>query len=358
MECTLPASPGWKPMRDVTLLWALRSPCNLGCRYCYFGTIEEHKAAPPGTVGSLSHLSRDDLSLSDVTAFAATLAGSAVKRIFIAGGEPLIWPHTLDLAEMVKAAGVEVVLCTNGIPLNRPAITRRIIELGVDAVSVSLDSPDPAENDHYRPARNGGDGYAHVVAGVRSLLAARRARFLPRVGIYMVVTRRNIDAVPAMGRLAANLGVDYFVPQPVSLSADHDLHDELALDRRHAPEVASALDDLYSAGLSVGLPRHSYAVSFAATIQADSPGFVSGCFGGHTLFFIEPDGSLWDCPSSLKIRATPPARRRTIRGGDAGFLFDPARRGCAADCELFSRDCVNMWPLTGFDVFLHRGDRL
>ncbi len=35
------------PMRDVTLLWALRSPCNLGCTYCYFGTIEDHKTAPP-----------------------------------------------------------------------------------------------------------------------------------------------------------------------------------------------------------------------------------------------------------------------------------------------------------------------
>ena len=157
---------------------------------------------------------------------------------------------------------------------------------------MSLDSPDPAENDHYRPARNGRDGHAHVIAGIRSLLAARQARSRPRVGIYMVVTRRNIDAVPAMGRLAADLGVDYFVPQPVSLSLDHDLHDELALGRRHAPEVASALDDLYGAGLSVSLPHHSYAASFAATIQADSPGFVSGCFGGHTLFFIEPDGSL------------------------------------------------------------------
>lgn len=79
---------------------------------------------------------------------------------------------------------------------------------------------------------------------------------------------------------------------------------------------------------------------------------MAGCFGGHTLFFIEPDGTVWDCPSSLKIAATPPSRHRTIRAGDARQLFGPAHRACPTDCALFSRDCVNMWPLTGFDKFL------
>lgn len=31
----------------VTLLWALRSKCDLGCRYCYFGTIEDHRVQAP-----------------------------------------------------------------------------------------------------------------------------------------------------------------------------------------------------------------------------------------------------------------------------------------------------------------------
>ena len=39
-------------MRDMTLLWALRSPCNLGCQYCYFGTIEEDRATPRASLAS------------------------------------------------------------------------------------------------------------------------------------------------------------------------------------------------------------------------------------------------------------------------------------------------------------------
>jgi len=102
------------------------------------------------------------------------------------------------------------------------------------------------------------------------------------------------------------------------------------------------LAGLYDARLDIGLPDRSYAASFAATLRSESPGLVAGCFGGHTLFFIEPDGGVWDCPSYLKIAATPPSLQRTIRGGDARRLFGPAYRDCPADCALFSRDCVNM----------------
>lgn len=63
-------------LNPVTLLWALRSPCNLGCRYCYFGTIEEHRAAIPQQSGALSHLARTDLDLAAITAFVHTLPAS------------------------------------------------------------------------------------------------------------------------------------------------------------------------------------------------------------------------------------------------------------------------------------------
>src|SRR5207249_110312 len=120
--------------------------------------------------------SRDDLTLAEILRFLSTIAQSAVHRVFLAGGEPLVWPHALTVAETLVQAGMEVVICTNGIPLNRPEVTERIVELGLDAVSVSLDSDDPAENDRYRPSRSGTHGWGDVVEGVRSLLAARGQR--------------------------------------------------------------------------------------------------------------------------------------------------------------------------------------
>ena len=79
----------------LTLLWAVRSHCaSHNCRYCYFGDADG-QAPQAATPGSLSHLSPDDLTADEVLAFAATLGRSAVRRVFLAGGEPLLWrPET------------------------------------------------------------------------------------------------------------------------------------------------------------------------------------------------------------------------------------------------------------------------
>jgi MoaA/NifB/PqqE/SkfB family radical SAM enzyme len=343
-------------VRDVTLLWALRSPCNLGCRYCYFGTIEEHRTAMPSHPGELSHLSRNDLSYGEITAFLSTIGESAVHRVFIAGGEPLIWPHTLTIVEQLKAAGVEVIVCTNGIPLNRVDVAAGIVELGVDAVSVSLDSTSAERNDLYRPSRSGVVGWRQVVSGIETLLSLRGTDASPRVGLYTVITRTNIECILQVARLAANLGADYYVPQPISLSNDHALYGELELRVQDESELVDVLNELYLTELPLDLPEQGYANRFVATVTGSELAKVRDCFGGHTLFFIEPDGSVWDCPSRYRIRATPGERRRNIRDHCAAEMFDIACRTCPADCRLFSRDCVNMWPLMDFTRFLRGAD--
>jgi len=340
-------------MRDLTVLWALRSPCNLGCRYCYFGSVDEDRVAPRTQLGVLSHLSRTDLSLAEITNFLASAGESAIERVFLAGGEPLIWPPIFTVIDTLVEAGIEVVVCTNGIPLRRPEIADQLVAAGVSAVSVSLDSASPSHNDTYRPARNQKDGWDSVLSGISTLLRARGSRRSPRVGLYSVITRRNIDAIYEVAVLAGELGVDYFVPQPIALDRDHALHSELVLRPEDAEAVRGVFDQLYGTDPHpVRVPAPGYSDMVLSTVVAQAPQTVTGCFGGHTLAFIEPDGSVWDCPSGARIAATPEHRRRSIRGATAAEVFPPRRFGCGSDCGLFSEDCVNMWPLMGFDTFL------
>lgn len=329
--------------RDATLLWALRSPCAFACPHCYFGTIEEHHQAPPTEAGVLSHLSRTDLPARALTAFARTLAGSPIERVVIAGGEPLDWPATLEVIELIKQAGCQVVIATNGIPLTRPPVVQRLIALGVDGISVSLDSADAQINDRLRPSRSGRFGYHDVVAGIGALLEARGDRPAPRVGIYTVVMRERPQEITDMAELAGQLGVDYYVPQPISLTPENKLFDELSHRREDAPAVAEQLARLYETPGALTLPDPSYARRFLSAISTQENGHVPDCFGGARLFFIQPDGAVWDCPSDRRIAATAPGQRRSIRDRDARALF--AERPACTDCTLFSRDCVNMWPL-------------
>ncbi|MFD7577470.1 radical SAM protein [Kitasatospora sp. NPDC059817] len=335
----------------ISVLWGLRSFCaSHGCLACYFGTIPEHREQMPTAPGVLSHLSPNDLTTAEVFAFAKTLAHSPVGRVFLAGGEPLLWKPIIKLIQVLKAGGLEVVVCTSGVALNQPDLREPLVELGVDAVSVSLDSADPAYNDRWRPPRREGDGWEAVVSGISALIQARSCAPRPKVGIYSVITRLNLADVVAVPELAASLGCDYAVPQPIALDSGHKLADTLSLTPEQLPQLRQRFKDLYSANLPITLPSRTYPGQIASAV-AQPTGLVPGCFGGNTLFFIEPDGTVWDCPSSLKIAATPPQRQRTIKDAKAQDLF-PAPAACAADCSLFSVDCVNMWPLTGFDRIL------
>ena len=308
--------------RDLSLLWALRSPCNLGCRYCYFGTLEDDRALPPEQPGVLSHLPHGDLPFDQLAAFLGTAARSRLGRVFLAGGEPLIWPHAGDVVGLLTAAGVEVIVCTNGIPLNRPRVRRMLRAHGVHAVSVSLDSADPGLNDRFRSPRRPGEGWHAVVSGIAALVADRGSdRWAPRIGLYTVLTRLNLPGLEATARLAADLGVDYFVPQPISLAADHPLRAELALRPEDRPAVVDAFGALYAAGLPLRLPGPLYPAQVAATAGA-VPARMLGCFGGSTLAFVEPDGSVWDCPSRYRIAATAGTERQnSIVGTTAAALF-------------------------------------
>ncbi|GLW49679.1 hypothetical protein Stsp02_53400 [Streptomyces sp. NBRC 14336] len=329
--------------RDITLLWALRSPCSFGCPHCYFGELDEHKKALPEGLGMLSHIPVRDLDRTVMEAFAQTLASSPVERVILAGGEPLDWLPTLSLIKTIKEAGCQVVVATNGVPLTRPGIARRLVELGVDGVSVSLDSADAATNDRLRPSRSGRVGHREVLAGIRTLLDERGSGPGPRVGIYTVVMRDRPQEITDVARLASAVGVDYYVPQPISLPPDHKLFAE----RCHTPEDVPAVEDqlrrLQEDPRGLTLPDLTYMRQFVASIATQDSGRVADCFGGAQLFFIQPDGSLWDCPSDRRIAATPPGEQRTIVGADARTLF--AGRPACTDCPHFSRDCVNMGPL-------------
>ncbi|MFD8782548.1 radical SAM protein [Kitasatospora sp. NPDC059599] len=329
--------------RDITLLWALRSPCSFGCPHCYFGELDPDKQGPPKEVGLLSHIPVRDLDRTFLEAFARSLADSPVERVVLAGGEPLDWLPTLSVIKTIKEAGCEVVIATNGVPLTRPGIARRLVELGVDGVSVSLDSADAAVNDDLRPSRSGRVGHREVLAGIRTLLGERGDGAGPRVGIYTVVIRERPQEITDVARLAAEIGVDYYVPQPISLPRDHKLFAERCHTAADVPSVEEQLLHLQQDPGGLTLPGPAYVQQFLESITTQDSGRIERCFGGAQLFFIQPDGSVWDCPSDRRIAAMPPAARRSIVGTDARTLF--SGRPACTDCSHFSRDCVNMGPL-------------
>ncbi|MEO9029374.1 MAG: hypothetical protein ABI413_11235 [Ktedonobacteraceae bacterium] len=98
---------------------------------------------------------------------------------------------------------------------------------------------------------------------------------------------------------------------------------------------------------SVTLHPH-YVSRVQQTLSRDPLPIIARCIGGRDLFFIEPGGSVWDCPSIRKIGATSLEEYYSIQHQSAAHFFSPMR--CSRDtiCSLFTQDCGSLWRLIPF----------
>ncbi len=327
-----------------TVLWALRSPCEMRCRYCYFGEIEVDLASGRELEpGQLSHLGREDLTWHEMQPFLHSLNSDQVGRVVLAGGEPLRWSHTLDVLRGIKARGINAGVSTNGLPLGSEAYCQELLITGVDTIAISLDSANPELNDALRVNPHG--TWHDVVQGIRNVISMREALGVKlTIGVYSVLTKPNLSLVEATASFVADLGADFHVFQPVSLPPDHDLCGELSLIPEDADTVQSklyALDPLRAKMVPMD-PEYLSLVCRAISIPTRRA--IPKCFGGRDLFFIEPDGTVWDCPSTYRINETQDERMATIRDSTIEQALKRLPEE-STSCDLFSVDCVNMWQL-------------
>jgi len=119
-------------------------------------------------------------------------------------GESLMHPRFFDMVAAARARGVRVSLISNGSYLTSAAIAQ-ILELGIEKISVSLESADPVTFRHIR-----GGKLEKVVRGVEELMAARRARGLrkPVVAFSITVLKDTQDHLGGILALYRKLGLD------------------------------------------------------------------------------------------------------------------------------------------------------
>src|SRR4051812_27370409 len=123
-----------RPLRDLRI--SVTDRCNFRCRYCM-----------PREVFGADHafLPRSELlSFEEIARVVATLTPLGVRKVRLTGGEPLLRRNLPTLVAML--AGIEgiedLALTTNGSLL--AAMAGPLREAGLNRITVSLDSIDPA----------------------------------------------------------------------------------------------------------------------------------------------------------------------------------------------------------------------
>ena len=163
--------------------WQLTRDCDLCCLHCCTDSAPG-KRMP------------DELDAEAAMRIADDIIRNEVPYVMLCGGEPLVVPHFLALAEKLGAAGVQLKIETNGQRFDA-AIAERLARLPIRSVQISLDGD---TEDIYRRQRPGGS-----LAKVHAACRAVRDSGMP-LEVTFAPTRVNIHQAHAVIERARELG--------------------------------------------------------------------------------------------------------------------------------------------------------
>jgi MoaA/NifB/PqqE/SkfB family radical SAM enzyme len=179
---------------------------------------------------------RVDMSLDSVTRLLPQLRELRTDVVLLSGGEPLLNPHWPAIAELLRAAGMQVWLVTSGLALAKHA--RRVAEL-FDRITVSLDGTDSAT---YAAIR-GLDAFDKVCQGIRAAVSHGKPPSI-RVTLQRANFRQLSDFVGLAKQLGAReisfLAVD--IANPHAFGRTDDYSTDLALCPTDLPIFKQCLE--------------------------------------------------------------------------------------------------------------------
>lgn len=178
-----------RALRDIRI--SLTDHCNLRCSYCM----------PKDAVGSAFVARQHLLDFDEIARLVRILAELGVRKVKLTGGEPLTRPFLPRLIQLLRASApaVEINLITNGILL--APLARELREAGLDRVTVSLDTLNPAR---FSAIAGRGRQLDKVLGGIA---AAGDAGFRPIKVNAVVVRGMNDDEVEAMANHFRHTGI-------------------------------------------------------------------------------------------------------------------------------------------------------
>ena len=160
--------------KTPVVVWNVTRRCNLKCLHCYAHARDEEFS------GELS-TSQGKAVLDDLAAF-----GSPV--VLFSGGEPLVRPDLIELAEYAVAKGMRAVISTNGTLINSRT-AGDLKKVGLSYVGISLDGLDEV-NDRFRGVKG---AFRKAMEGIT---ACRDAGI--KVGLRFTMNRLNVLEMPGI----------------------------------------------------------------------------------------------------------------------------------------------------------------
>ena len=274
--------------------------CNLRCRYCM-----PAEGVPPTAHG-------DILRYEELLRVAQAASPLGIDRFKVTGGEPLVRRGITDFIRSLKSLpGVrQVTLTTNGLLL--PSLLDGLLDAGLDAINISLDTRDNAQYQFITRSSHTADEVLHTIRLCAGRLPTKiNAVLLPETAAQLIPLARLAEELPVDVRFIERMPLG-----AADIGAAESVHREV-IDRLRAvwPDLAPVQERRGNG------PARYYASSG-----------LRGCIG-----LIEAVSHAF-CASCNRVRLTSTGLLKPCLCYETGSDLKPLLRGGADDAAL--RDAI------------------
>lgn len=214
-----------------------------------------------------------------------------IEEVTLMGwGEPTIHPHFEEMLQTIDRHASRKYFCTNGMRLSE--LKNTIFDNRVDVFAVSLDGANAETNDTIRRGSN----FSQIVSDLREIENIKQTNHLsyPWINFVFCAMKRNIEQLPDMVHLAADIGIDEV--KVVFLTAfSNELAPEVLWgeeNQKHAAEIFSKSVELADElGVKMKLP-------YLAGEDPAEERAHKDCFVSWRDFFVGSDRMVRPCMST------------------------------------------------------------
>jgi radical SAM protein with 4Fe4S-binding SPASM domain len=277
------------------VVWNFTYKCNLKCKHCYSDS---------------GNSSKTELSTEEALKVVDQIADFGVTSLAFSGGEPLMRKDFFEVARHAVDAGLYVSVATNGTLLTEEN-ARKLKEIGVHYVEVSLDGADAKTHDFFR-GRSG--AFDQTLKGLKNCLDKDICTC-----IAVTATKNNLKEIPAVLEMAEHMGIDRFtlfnfVPvgrgkEIVAVDPSPQEREELLsflnkkLSEDHKIAILSTTPQLARVALQCQSPTQEDIIMPLAHMEAAKiskrakalADFIGGCGAGRFYCAISPEGAVQPC---------------------------------------------------------------
>jgi MoaA/NifB/PqqE/SkfB family radical SAM enzyme len=253
------------PKEGKRIVWEITNFCNMKCHHCCASASSQKN-------GNEFILSEKDF----ISHKLEEIMSLGIKEFYISGGEPLTVENILEVLSYLKSNGAKISLATNAYLIDEEK-ARRLSEMKIDLIHVSLDGHEAKVHNHLR----NGNFFEQVISNIKLLVDNG---IFVRIGC--TVWRGNEMRLEEMVRLCIELGVkELRFNWPVEVGRLKK--DSLIYPKRSKDSILKEVDMLknkYETEMMISMHR-----------KDRNSGKNSICKGGKELFFLDSNGCLSPC---------------------------------------------------------------